>query len=406
MPKRSFSAHAATEYYVSQSGGNDNWPGTRSQPWKTLSEVSRRTFLPGDTINLKCGDTWINETLYLKGNSDCDNWITVQSYDFGAKPKIQPGSNFNEAIKIASDNSIGANGGWKITGLELCNAKNGVTMIDLRTSGGILNGLWVDDCYIHNMTGMYLVNPANAPTGYSWSTSVRTYSSDINRAIYNVLITNNTIDYCVYGLSMWSMNQFNFSNNIISHSDRIGLELCMDRSGVISGGKVEYSGYVGVNSGTAGIEIDSEVYDVTLQNMEICNTVAPIYNVDGCGVDYEGDNHNVTTIGCNIHDNVGRAFLIMGTSGECTQSNIQNNTCTNNGTISGEPAFIFYNTTYQSNGGTISGNIINKNSGQSLNMINGALTESWPAGFTISNNTVNSSGSSTNNLPTPVLRTV
>ena len=49
---------AQTTYYVSSSGGNDSYPGTISQPWKTLTKVNGFTPKSGDQILFKRGDSW------------------------------------------------------------------------------------------------------------------------------------------------------------------------------------------------------------------------------------------------------------------------------------------------------------------------------------------------------------
>lgn len=59
---------AGNVYYVSFSTGNDNNTGTsEGTPWKTLAKLNGMIFLQGDTVLLKCGDTW-NEELILKGS--------------------------------------------------------------------------------------------------------------------------------------------------------------------------------------------------------------------------------------------------------------------------------------------------------------------------------------------------
>ncbi|OXM14394.1 hypothetical protein [Paenibacillus herberti] len=66
-----------TAYYVSSSAGDDANDGlTEATTWKTLAKVSGMTFLPGDRILLKSGDTW-NEKLTLKGSGTLANPITI-----------------------------------------------------------------------------------------------------------------------------------------------------------------------------------------------------------------------------------------------------------------------------------------------------------------------------------------
>lgn len=87
-----FSAQAATgnTYYVSFTGGNDNNTTTQAKkpatPWKTLSKInslmSAGTIINGDSVLLKCGDTWTLDSLTVSKG------ININSYGTGAKPVI------------------------------------------------------------------------------------------------------------------------------------------------------------------------------------------------------------------------------------------------------------------------------------------------------------------------------
>ena len=68
------SAHAKT-YYVSQSSGDDAAGGDEAKPWKTLAKASIE-YKPGDSLLLKCGDTW-NEELAPKGSGTADKPIVI-----------------------------------------------------------------------------------------------------------------------------------------------------------------------------------------------------------------------------------------------------------------------------------------------------------------------------------------
>ena len=85
-------AHAAT-YYVSSSTGNDNNPGTISQPWQTLNKVNTRAFSPGDIILFKKGDTW-NGELHPSTAGTAANYISYGAYSTGINPVIHATSNY------------------------------------------------------------------------------------------------------------------------------------------------------------------------------------------------------------------------------------------------------------------------------------------------------------------------
>jgi hypothetical protein len=74
-------------YYVSSSYGNDNSPGTKDSPWRTLAKVSTKSFVAGDQILLRRGDEW-RETLNLSSSGSFHAPITIGAFGDGADPKI------------------------------------------------------------------------------------------------------------------------------------------------------------------------------------------------------------------------------------------------------------------------------------------------------------------------------
>lgn len=79
---------AGTSYYVDSASGSDGNSGTSSNaPWKTLTNVLNRHFLPGDTVNFKRGSTWTGE-LSIRDSGVQGNPITFRDYGTGAPPVI------------------------------------------------------------------------------------------------------------------------------------------------------------------------------------------------------------------------------------------------------------------------------------------------------------------------------
>lgn len=82
------SSHAKI-YYVSSSTGNDAYSGTSSElPWKTLDKVNSQTFLPGDQILFKRGDTWTG-TVTIKNSGTSGTPIVYDAYGVGNKPILK-----------------------------------------------------------------------------------------------------------------------------------------------------------------------------------------------------------------------------------------------------------------------------------------------------------------------------
>lgn len=75
------SAHAAN-YYVSTSGDN-SWPGTEAQPWRTLDGVNSKTLNSGDVVYLRAGDVF-EGTLRLRSG------VKYSSFPVGGGAAIKP----------------------------------------------------------------------------------------------------------------------------------------------------------------------------------------------------------------------------------------------------------------------------------------------------------------------------
>ncbi|MGV8141023.1 MAG: right-handed parallel beta-helix repeat-containing protein, partial [Candidatus Woesearchaeota archaeon] len=75
-------------FYVSSSTGNDSNTGTSpTSPWRTLQRVNSQTFMPGDSILFKRGETF-RGSIYQTERGTATNRITYGAYGTGNKPLI------------------------------------------------------------------------------------------------------------------------------------------------------------------------------------------------------------------------------------------------------------------------------------------------------------------------------
>jgi parallel beta-helix repeat protein len=78
----------ATVYYVDSAAGKDTNSGTStSAPWKTLAKVSSHSYVAGDQILLKAGDTW-REQISVRSSGASGKPITYGAYGSGNQPVI------------------------------------------------------------------------------------------------------------------------------------------------------------------------------------------------------------------------------------------------------------------------------------------------------------------------------
>ncbi|WP_158560280.1 immunoglobulin-like domain-containing protein [Paenibacillus contaminans] len=398
-------------YYVSSSEGNDVNSGlSSSAPWKSLSKVSSVSFNPGDSVLLKRGDTWTGETLYLHGSGTSSDWIKLSAYGSGDRPMISPYLS-PEAVPAPDPSSAANNGllyaiklsstaGWKISGLEIANSRSGIVYIN--DAPGTRDGLWVEDCYIHDIT-KWPLSPYPAAENRDAELQVMPYSVGIytflqsGERLQNVTVKNTVIERTDGPLEIRHADRVTIDSITALDSYREGIQLTGinydypgpgQPEGSLTNSRILRSGLHGMAWGTAGLQFNA-VHDFVADHVEIGYTVSP-NSPDGVGIDFEGLNKNVTVKNSYIHDNEDEAVMyyrnpIWSGGIDNVNTSLIDNLFENNGIKNdGVHAAFLVHQYNADNGGTISGNtIVKAYPEQPLNMVlerNPKATELWPSG--------------------------
>jgi len=299
----------AADYYVSNSTGNDANDGLSEQSaWKTMEKLSSHIFEAGDNIYLKAGDVW-NETLYAKGEGNSQNWITLTLYGEGARPKISPGNNATFGIYL--DNYAG----WKFVGLEVCNAQAGIRTLISKNPEIEHDGMWYEDLYVHHIMDAPQ-NPNHIETGMYMSYGISTFKvlNDKFKPLTNVTMKNCLIEDTDAPVTFASINNLFIEDVIMRRNYKEGILFSQINktpgySGYMRNCKILHSGYPkGMYWGTAGVQFNS-TKDFEMYDCEIAYTKAP-GNPDGCGLDFEGNDENITIRNNYFHDNEGVAIMV------------------------------------------------------------------------------------------------
>ena len=191
-------AYAATStqtYFVDSQSGNDSNDGkSDTKAWKSLDKVNSFTFKPGDHILFKAGGVW-NGQLYPKGSGNSNAYIYIDMYGLGgSKPLINGGGNTTGAVYLFNQPY------WEIRNLEVTNtgsSRDEYVGIKVRTSTpGQLNHVYIGNCIIHDVNGIYSGN----------------YATNGGIAVVSDAPT-----------SKW--NDVKIENNIIYKIDRIGIHI-------------------------------------------------------------------------------------------------------------------------------------------------------------------------------------
>lgn len=108
----------ATDYYVDNSMGSDENPGTSSElAWKTLKQINDNLFYPGDVIYLKRGEVW-EEQLDIPSSGTKDRPIVFTAYGNPERnPMIKLSNSFADWT-VYSDSANGKIWAGKISGVK------------------------------------------------------------------------------------------------------------------------------------------------------------------------------------------------------------------------------------------------------------------------------------------------
>ena len=138
-------------YYISQTG-NDNNPGTKARPFKTLQKINSLKLNPGDRIYLK-GKELFPGTLSLTINGTNDKPVLISSYENENGNAVIDGGN-KDAVILRGNHfqlkDINVKGSGRKTG----NTTNGITLSgagdavveNIKTEGFQKSGIEFNSC--------------------------------------------------------------------------------------------------------------------------------------------------------------------------------------------------------------------------------------------------------------------
>jgi parallel beta-helix repeat protein len=89
-------------FYVSNSGNDSNTGLSESQAWKTLARVNSKSFVAGDQILLKSGDTFYG-SLSITNSGTSAYPIILSTYGSGAKPIITGFTTINSWVNLGNN---------------------------------------------------------------------------------------------------------------------------------------------------------------------------------------------------------------------------------------------------------------------------------------------------------------
>lgn len=357
---------SGTVYYIDSVAGDDSNPGTtESQPWKSIDKVNSSTYLPGDRILFKAGSVWENTTLSPKGSGEEGKPIIIGAYGSGEKPRLEGNAEISDVIYLYNQEY------WEIRDLEITNTaagftgtmsdENGYKLKDIRgirvagQDGGTLNGFYLHDLYVHDVTGLdawisgedltkpgilgkqgwdkskrtggilfEILEPAtNEPTTFS---DIKVERNVINNNSFGGIITkqwkgdDNTGPHWASREEGAKNKEDNYycenwkpHTNIIIRDNYLSQEnsdYACDTIYLTSVQDALVEGNVSKEAGTAGIEL-YYADQITIQRNEVYLTRAKAGGADSCGIDPDKATTNILIQYNYVHD-TGDGILLCG----------------------------------------------------------------------------------------------
>lgn len=218
-------------YYVSSSGSDTNDGLSPEKPFKTIDKLNSLTFVPGDQILFKTGDTFVG-MFKPRGSGAEGAPIVVSSYGGDSRPVIRPDKNavFTYGLGAGAANPRTVNGTiwlenidhWEIRGLELHDPdydpefymtgnlevyNAGIRVVNV--DQGDLSHFVFDDLVIHGFRGPS-TNQGKTSGGIQFNVNTEDF---VPSCFVDVSITNCVIYQCgrsgVNSLTRWGHRNYN-----------------------------------------------------------------------------------------------------------------------------------------------------------------------------------------------------
>ena len=350
-------------YYFAVDGDDINTGDSEEKPWKSLSKLEKITLNPGDRVLLHRGDTF-NERLTVRGNGEADAWIYIGGYGEGAKPRIALNNDKNDIAILCDDNKTGLNYIW-IDGLETADSLLGIYFRYTESTDN--RGVRVTNCRFDNINCPELMKEALSGVDflgekkadldenggayeYIWPTAINIGGRPplplASVTIKGVcapatVVSNITVEDCEFYSTIvavgancynyhygtgenqfreytknWSvrnlyskntMTMFNFDACTFGYDGSEKSEYGIFENIICDSGMENYS----MSAGTT-LALFSSCCDLYVKNSRFSGCKNNGYP-DGCGFDFERDDHNITLYNCVIDNNEGQGVLVMET---------------------------------------------------------------------------------------------
>jgi len=293
-----------TAYYIKNLGSDTNTGLSDAQAWKTCTKVGSISFVAGDIVYFKRGDTWREELSFI-GAGSLGNPVIIADYGTGAKPVISAVDELANWKTSASWSNVGNI--WQITLSPAPPEIKRIWLNGTEVKKALTATVTSTERFYYNTSThvFYLYSAMNPATSLTSITSGCVRQTAIR--IYYSHVTVDNIDF--QGGSNTSVR--------ITNGDYLTFDNCN----------------IGYQSDRCGIDVNSTTPGTTVNNCEVKNCMFDA----GAPTNFFYDYEDQSTLDCIrladgidtwlIHDNTFKdwghgALMIEGLTAGYTSSNI------------------------------------------------------------------------------------
>ena len=309
----------ATNYYISNSSGNDNNSGLNANnSWKNISMIDNRVFYAGDRIYLKRGDVWNNVDIELKGSGSPNNLVRLGAYGSGNKPHLKGGGGTVIYARNISN--------WVVENLKI-ELFNPQSIDDNTNDHAAPVGIYIRTDYETPQKNIYIENNEIFSSGHYTNTGGIRFRADVPNQNYNspvienIWLTGNVIhDLGFFGIRTVStvgkvagaLKKVRFHNNTLYNLSLQGMVMENVNDGEMKFNLVHHAG---LYNGTVQGWGPAGIWPIQSSNILIEeNEVHDMYSfkqTDGTGIDIDWGNQYVTVNNNYVHHNHGPGIVIL-----------------------------------------------------------------------------------------------
>lgn len=269
-----------TTYYINAVNGDDSANGqSKSTAWKSFINIDKLQLAAGDRILLRRGHTW-TEPLHIHGNGSAANNIIINTYQYGAAPKIIIDGSAHAAIQMIDVSHC------TVKNIEISNyhpffremMKFGIRAGTWKTNS--VSDLSFENIFINKIRGSAVrggnlgsISGGELCAGIRVATDIRGNNPD-GKSIFDISIKNNNlVEVEHHAINLLDVYGVTISNNKIIRPGYISLLVKNINDAFIDNNYFIESGYYMTMADNAALDIyDSR--NTVIQN----NIIYKVYN--------------------------------------------------------------------------------------------------------------------------------